>query len=142
MPRAVPALALAALGLTAAALPPARADIVRFRYAPADPSGHVALRPGPAGAVGEWQPFPGSARREPYPCQLRPTQLVTFRNPYTCRNVTVPLALPDALPQVEHIGDRVSFNYGSYTVEVRFFPDDSVEAIYNSGFLRPIQPVR
>jgi hypothetical protein len=125
-------------GLLAGAAGPARADVLRYHYTPADVTGHVALKPGPLATPGEWQPFRGSSRREPYLKPLQPTQLVTFRHPYTGGLVTVPLALPDDTPRIEHVRDRIVFNYGSYTVAVQFFPDGSVDAIYNSGPFRPI----
>ncbi len=64
--------------------------------------------------------------------------MVTFRHPYTGRNVTLPLTLPEGTPRLEHLADRIVYNYGEYTVEARFFRDGSVETVYNSGFLRPL----
>jgi hypothetical protein len=52
--------------------------------------------------------------------------------------VNVPLALPDGTPVIEHVGQRIVYNYGSYTVEVRFLPDGGVDVVYNSGLLRRI----
>ena len=49
---------------------------------------------------------------------------------------TVP---PDSTPRVQHRWDRIIFNYGSYTIEVVFLPDGTVDVVYNSGFLRPIE---
>jgi hypothetical protein len=114
------------------ALPVVRADVVRYHFVPAAPGTVVALKPGPA----EWQPFRGSARRAPYPYELRPTHLVTFRHPYTGGLVTVPMALLPDEPRIEHVRNRIVFNYGSYTIEVEFFPDGSVDVIYNSGLSR------
>jgi hypothetical protein len=118
--------------------PVARADVVRYHFTPADCSGYTALRPGPNGAVGEWQLWRGSPERRAYYCPKRPTHLVTFRHPYTGQNVTVPLALPEGIPQIEHVRGRIVFNYGvGYTVEARFLPDGSVDIAYNSGLFRP-----
>jgi hypothetical protein len=50
--------------------------------------------------------------------------------------VTVPLCLPEGTPRVEHVRDRIVYNYGSYTVEVRFLPDGSVDVLYSSGLFR------
>jgi hypothetical protein len=119
-------LTFAALLLTSLA---ARADVVRYHFVPAAPGTNVALKPGP----GEWRPFRGSSRCAPYLRELRPTHLVTFRHPYTGGLVTVPMALLPDTPRIEHVGSSVVFNYGSYTIEAAFFPDGSVDVIYNSG---------
>jgi hypothetical protein len=110
------------------------ADVVRYHFTPADLASQTCC---PAGV---WQPWRGSSRREPYTGQLRPTHLVTFRSPYTGGNVIVPLALPDDTPRVEHVGDRILFNYGGYTVETQFFADGSVDVLYDSGLFRPPWP--
>src|SRR5439155_22659206 len=92
---------------------------------------------GPDGAVGEqfngFGLFP-----QPFTRVFRPNQMVTIRHPYTGQNVTVPLTLPQGTPRLEYRSDRVIYNYGSYVVEVRFFPDGAVDTFYNSGFLRPL----
>jgi hypothetical protein len=118
---------------------PASAEMVRFRYVPVDVCGTMQqVAAGPGGAVGEL--FRGFAARPlPYPRTFRPNQMVTFRHPHNGRQVTVPLTLPEGTPRLEHRADRSVFNYGSYTVEVRYFPDGTVDVVYNSGFLRPLQ---
>jgi hypothetical protein len=117
----------------------AGAEQVRFRFAPADANGNLVQVPiGPNGAVGVRLRGLG-LNPEPYPNVVRPNQMVTFRHPYTARNVIVPLRLPQDTPRIEHVGDRVVFNYGTYLVTTRFFPDGSVETVYNSGLLRPLQ---
>jgi hypothetical protein len=114
-----------------------RADVVRYHYPPAGPGCQTVLSPGPGGPVGERQPWRGSARRDPVGPPPQPTHLVTFRHPYTGGLVTVPMTLPaDSTPRIEHVGDRVVFNYGSYTVEAEFFADGSVDVIYNGGLFR------
>jgi hypothetical protein len=121
---------LVSAGLLSAGLTPGvRADVVRLHYVPAGAGGSaLALQ------AGEWQPWRGSSRRQPYTCPLQPTHLVTFRHPCTGALVTVPMRLPpDSQPRVEHVGDRVVFNYGSYTVEAQFFPDGSLDVLYNGG---------
>ncbi len=50
----------------------------------------------------------------------------------------VPVALPEGTPRIEHVGNRVVYNYGTYTVAAAFLPDGSVDVIYDSGFLRPL----
>lgn len=126
LPNAVLVLLCAAAPLSAAQL--------RFHYVSVDAQGNTTLKPGAAG-VGEQVTWLGMARdgtnRQP-----RPTHLVTFRHPYTGREVTVPLALPEGTPRMEYRRTRIVYNYGSYTVEAQFFPDGSVDVVYNSGLLR------
>jgi hypothetical protein len=118
---------------------PAFAEMVRFRYVPVDACGAMQqVAAGPEGAAGEL--FRGFGTRPlPYHRTFRPNQMVTFRHPYGGRLVTVPLTLPQGTPRLEHRADRSVFNYGSYTVEVRYFPDGTVDVVYNSGLLRPLQ---
>jgi hypothetical protein len=116
-----------------------RAEQVRFRFVPTDAKGNLTqIAAGPNGALGERLRGLGLTA-EAYPYALRPNQLVTFRHPFTGANVTVPLRLPTDTPRLEHASDRISFNYGSYFVQARFFQDGSVETIYNSGLLRPLR---
>jgi hypothetical protein len=131
-------LGLVFLGLSLAGAEPARAEAVRFRFVPADACGAMSQVPaGPNGAIGEQ--FTGfGLRPQPYHRAFRPNQMVTFRHPYNGRNVTIPMTLPPGTPQWEQLSDRIVYNYGSYRVEARFFPDGSVETFYNSGFLSPL----
>lgn len=69
---------------------------------------------------------------------LQPTCIMTFKHGCTGRPVSVPLALPEGTPIIEHRWRKVVYNYGSYTVEVMFLPDGSVDDFYNSGLLRGI----
>jgi hypothetical protein len=121
--------------LVAAQPSSARAEQVRFRFVPTDACGTMAQVPaGPNGAMCEQ--LTGFGRRpQPYNRTFRPNQLVTFRHPYNTRNVTVPLTLPQGEPRLRYLSDRIVYDYGSYVVEARFFPDGSVETVYNSGFL-------
>jgi hypothetical protein len=48
------------------------------------------------------------------------------------------LALPEGTPVIMHVWQGIVYDYGSYTVEVRFLSDGSVDVIYNSGLLRRI----
>ena len=116
----------------------ARAEAVRFRFVPVDACGNMRQVPaGANGAIGE-QLTGFGLRPAPYNRTFRPNQMVTFRHPYNGHNVTIPLTLPEGTPRLEHRGDRIAYNYGSYVVEARFFPDGSVDVVYNSGFLRPL----
>jgi hypothetical protein len=123
------ALALAG-GLLFAAAGPAEAARVRFHFT-GGPGGNGCLR---APEAGERLTLTGW---KPYNCPPpRATCNVSFRHPCTGQTVTLPLALPTALPRMEYTRDRVIYNYGSDTVEVRFLQDGSAEVIYDSGLLR------
>jgi len=111
----------------------ADAAVVRFHYLPADSPEQTTLKP--AGGIGERVRWFGAVR-EPYNGSLRPTHVVTFGHPYTGRNVSLPLALPEGTPNIVRTSNRVLFNYGSYTVGAHFFPDGSVDIVYDSGLLR------
>jgi hypothetical protein len=116
----------------------AAAEQVRYHFVPADACGAMTQVPaGPEGTIGELKRGLGVLAL-PYPYAVRPNQMVTFRHPYTGRNVTVPLRLPDGPPRLEHRSDRIVYNYGDYTVETRFLRDGSVDVVYNSGLLRPL----
>jgi hypothetical protein len=130
---------LLTLAVLAATPTLAAAEQVRYHFAPADACGAMRQVPiGPDGTLGELKRGLG-ARALPYPYAVRPNQMVTFRHPFTGRNVTVPIRLPDGPPRMEHGADRISYNYGDYVVEARFLPDGSVDVVYNSGFLRPLR---
>jgi len=131
-------LALLVYVLVAVQPAPVVAELVRFRYVPVDACATMTQVPaGPNGALGE-QLNGFGLRPQPFNRTFRPNQMVTFRHPYNGRNVTLPLTLPQGTPRLEHVGDRIIYNYGSYVVEARFFPDGSVNIVYNSGFLRPL----
>src|SRR5436190_2249760 len=105
------------------------AERVRYHFVPSPDGTTVALRPSPTGAPGERLTlFGGNA--EPFPRELRATHVVTFRHPATSRNVNVPLRLPDSTPRVEYGPNRISFNYGSYLIEVFFLADGSLDVTY------------
>ena len=103
----------------------AEAARVRFHYGPGDLGGTQGQRISWLGAP-----------REPVPGVPGPMVPVTFQHLFTRAIVTVPLALPPGTPTIEHVRNRIVYNYGSYTVGVHFLPDGSVDVIYNSGFLR------
>jgi hypothetical protein len=65
----------------------------------------------------------------------RATHLVTFCHPISGKLLTLPLGLPEGTPQMLHSRNRVTYDYGSYTVEVHFLSDGSADVIYNSGLL-------
>jgi hypothetical protein len=118
--------------------PAARADVVRFRYVPVDAQGTVALTPiGPGGAPGVRSGYRGGPA-EAVVAPKRPTHVATVVHPRTGRTLFVPLTLPDDTPRIERRMGNLIYNYGTYTVEVRFLDDGAVEVIYNSGFLRPL----
>jgi hypothetical protein len=114
----------------------AAAARVRFHYVPSTNGGPVTLVPFAANAPGERISTFG---RAPY-CNTPPraTCVVTFRHPGSGSILAVPLALPPDTPNIEHRGSRVIYNYGSYTVEVAFFADGSIDVIYNNGLFRDI----
>jgi len=126
-----------ALALVLGLLVPAAAEAarVRYHYVPADAAGAMVLAPiGPHVPGERINPL----GRTPY-CQApRPTCCVPFRHPCTGRTLAVPLALPADTPTIEHRTKRVVYNYGSFTVEVLFLTDGSVDVIYNSGLLRDV----
>ena len=124
------AVASVAGSLLLAAAQPAHAARVRYHFTAESGCGGC-LRPPEAGqrlSLTGWQA---------YTCPPpRATHLVSFRHPCTGQTVTVPLALAASTPRMEYTRDRVIYNYGSDTVEVRFLPDGSADVIYDSGFLR------
>jgi len=126
-----------AAGLLLGTPRPAAADQLRLHYVPA-PGGMAALQAaGPGGPAGERVSYFGLVR-EPNNCPLRPNYLVTFRHAYSGQLITVPVTFPEGTPQVAYRDNRIIYNYGSYTVEAVFYPDGSVDMVYNSGFLRPL----
>lgn len=126
--------ALAVAGpLLLASAGPAAAARIRFHYAVAP--GSLALC---APAAGERLTLRGW---QAYECPPpRATHLVSFRHPATGQVITVPLALSLSTPKMEYGRDRIIYNYGSETVEVRFVGDGSVYVIYDSGLLRAPPP--
>jgi hypothetical protein len=116
----------------------AQAARARFHYAATDSCGRMSLKPGgPCGAVGERLSLFGAAI-EPLCAPPLPTHYLSFRHPCTGQTVTVPVCLPEGTPRLEYRNDRVIYNYGSYTVEVHFLADGSVDVVYNSGILRDL----
>ena len=115
------------------------AEQIRYRFIPVDPCGTLKqVAAGPDGTVGEHRRIFG-AKPLPYPFAVQPNQVVTFRHPFNGRNVTVPLRLPAGQPRIDTFTDRIVYVHGDYTTEVRFFPDGSVDVVYNSGFMRPLR---
>ncbi len=138
MPRFARSCAVLVAAVFAAFPPFAAGDTLRLRFAPAPPDGRLlSVAIGPGGTVGELTTGVGGTPK-PFPGPWTANRLVTFRHPYSGKDVVVPMKLPDNTPRVEHIGDRVRLNYGSYYVEARFLPDGAVDVVYNSGFLRPL----
>jgi hypothetical protein len=115
----------------------AAAERLRFHYvpAPSPTDGVTRLQPADAGGqpVIAWRR--GCPQHYDYPtgcCEI------TFTHPCTGQCIKLPLCLPAGTPRIEHVWSRIVYNYGSYTVEVRFLPDGSVDVIYNSGLLRAL----
>jgi hypothetical protein len=125
---------IAAAALLAFCGTPASAARVRFHYAPLDVNGNTTLRPADYG-VGERVSYFGTVRA-PINNQPRPTHLVTFRHPYSGRDIALPISFPYGTPRIEHVRDRLIYNYGSDTIEIRFLPDGSADVIYDSGLFR------
>lgn len=139
MLRPIPSLFLAALCFfLGAGIAPA--EQVRFRYVPIDAQGTTSpVAIGPQGAVGERLLWVGGIP-QPFTTQFRPTHLVSFQHPYSNQLIIVPMTFPEgSTPSLMYRGERVIYNYGSYTVSAVFQTDGSVEVIYNSGFFRPLQ---
>lgn len=129
-------LALAALCLTGG---PATAARVRYHFVPAGDGPALTFQPdAPCGGAGERLSWFGGVRECSCKPPPRPTVSATFRHPYSGRCVSVPLALPEGTPVMMHRADTVIYNYGSYSVEVRFIADGSVDVIYNSGLMRAL----
>ena len=117
----------------------ARAEVVRFRHVPTDACGNTSIAADASGAVGQRSTWLGGPR-QPYTCPFRPNYIVTFRHAYTGQDVGVAMLLPESTPRTEYRRNSVVYNYGSYTIEVQFLPDGSVETIYNAGVGRPALP--
>jgi hypothetical protein len=129
--RLVPAVTV---GLALLLAGSAAAAQVRFHFAPSDLCGTTTLKPSDcAGAPGTRVAWFGLYRAG-YACQPRATHIVTFRHPYTARNVSVPVAFPVGTPRIEYRADRIIYNYGSYAVEAHFLGDGSVDVVYNAGW--------
>jgi hypothetical protein len=120
------------------AVKPAAAARVRFHYVPVpDGCGTMELQPLYPDAPGERFCHFGK-HGMPYSGSPHPNQLATFCHLWNGATVRVPLDLPVGTPRLEHVWAKTVFNYGSYTVEVRFVPDGSVDVIYNSGPCREL----
>jgi hypothetical protein len=125
--------ALAVLLITSRAV---RAEVVRFKYLPIDPAGNTQLVAKANGVTGERASWMGGAW-SPYYRRIEPTHIVTYRLPGG-QTVNVPITFPAGTPSVEHLPDRIVYNFSGYQITVRFLADHSVEVMYNSGFLRPV----
>jgi hypothetical protein len=113
----------------------AKAARIRYHFTPVDANGTTTLRPGDVSGyeprmaiLGIQWPMPG-----PPPGV---TFLMTYWHPLSSRRITVPVTLPEGTPTVQHGRDWVMYNYGSYSVRIRFLPDGSVDVLYDNGLLR------
>jgi hypothetical protein len=127
---------IAALGLCLATS--AHAEVLRFRHVPVDANGNTGLAKDAQGAAGQRSTWMGGTR-QPFFGQIKPNYVVTFRHPYSGRNVNVPMSLPDGAPRMEYLRHRIVYHYGTYEIRVLFNEDGTVDTLYNSGLLRPIQ---
>ena len=110
----------------------AEAAAVRFHYVPADSGATITMKPASLGERTRWF----GMVREPCNDSLRPNHVVNFNNPCTHQMVAIPIAFPEGTPTILHGPNRITFDYGSYAIRVLFFPDGSVDVVYDSGFLR------
>lgn len=125
-----------ATALVLAAAGSASAERARFHFAPTGPGGALQLVPAADGA-GERTSYLGKVRGTV--CEPpRPTCNVKFKHPCTGQEVIVPLALPDSTPIIEHVWGSIVYDYGGYTVEIRFLSDGGVDVTYNSGLFRAL----
>ena len=107
---------------------------------PIDACGRTQQVPvGPDGAIGEKITGIGLIPK-PFRENFRPTHMVTFRHPYTGRNVTVShdLAPGKAAPpgdsaRPHHLPLRRVPDRGA------FLRDAQIETFYNAGFLRQVK---
>jgi hypothetical protein len=109
---------------------------LRYRYVPVDAAGNTTLQPA-VNAPGVERTWLGLVR-QPADRQPRPNAMVTFRHTITGQPLAIPLALPDAVPTIQHAPNRIVYNYGSYSIQVLFLADGSAEVVYRSGPLRGI----
>jgi len=128
-----PLLAFAALLATCGSASAARA---RFHYVPSTNGGPMTLCPIGPNVYGERI---GTFSSGPY-CAPPPraTCMGTYRHPFSGCTVQVPLGLPADVPTIQHRTNRIVYNYGSYTVDVVFLEDGSVDVIYSNGLFRDI----
>jgi hypothetical protein len=52
--------------------------------------------------------------------------------------VRVPIAFPIGTPLLEYRTDSVVYDYGTYSITVRFIEDGSVDVVYRSGLFRSL----
>ena len=125
---------LAALTVVLVLCGTAPAAIVRYHYVPADAAGHLVLAPGSAVKITVFG-------RQPYDCPPHITCNVTFRHDCNGRMITVPLGLPiGQVPKIQHRNNRYVYDYTSYSIQVIFLEDGSVDVAYSSGLFRDVEP--
>ena len=121
---------LAALGclLTAGPFASLRAEDTDFRYV--RPYGSRAMfftpRSSFAYVGGQVYYLPSPSTQPP-----APNTWLNFRHPYTHAYVSVPVALPNGTPRVEHRSDRLIYDYGFVAVVIHFIRDGSVNVSYD-----------
>src|SRR5690242_5775045 len=92
-------LSSAAVVVLAAAAGPASAARIRYHYTVPPGNGDAPVEATPS--AGERLNVFGAVTG-PAPAPPKPTRRVNYRHPSTNRLITVPLALPDATPRIEH----------------------------------------
>jgi hypothetical protein len=60
-----------------------------------------------------------------------PNTWLNFRHPSTHAYVSVPVALPNGTPKIEHRSDRIIYDYGAVAVVIHFVRDGSVNVSYD-----------
>jgi hypothetical protein len=129
-----PALALAlGLGCWASS---AQAAWARLHYVESGTSGTLAYQP--EGSASRATTSYMGLNVAPAPAVPRPTHIVTFRHAYTGRMVSVPIAFPFGTPRLAYRTDSVVYDYGTYSITVRFIEDGSVDVVYRSGLFRSL----
>ena len=113
----------------------ADAALLRFHYALANQQGAMVLVPSRFGTAGERVTLVDTCPYDPAPV---PTHTVTLKHTFTGQCVIVPLRLPEGTPNIQHRSNRIMYNYGSYSVEVHFLEDGTVNVQYSTGLLRGI----
>ncbi len=114
----------------------AEAARLRFHYAAAGNCGTVTPQPtGPHGETAAYVSMFGECQPT---CARPPGRAMqgAYQHPCTGQFVTVPLFLPEGTPVIQHRRNGVTYNYGSYAVEVFFRTDGSVDVDYYSPLAR------
>ena len=126
--RFFPKLAALVCLLTAALVIDVRADDSEFHYVRPYSSRMMNFTPRSSFAFigGQVHYLPSPTSQPPVP-----NNWLNFRHPYTHAYVSVPVALPNGTPKVEHRSDRLIYDYGFVAVVIHFVRDGSVNVSYD-----------